>query len=71
MLAHRLSRKITLLRNVSVLLAAFVAAVLVANSSHAQIYPGANNSANGVIVDADGVLHRQIVPDPTGQVRRD
>ena len=46
--------------------------MLAATSSWAQITnPGGSGAANGVIVDADGVLHRQIVADPTGQIHRE
>jgi Protein of unknown function (DUF1598) len=32
---------------------------------------GNQSGANGVIVDADGVLRKQVFPDPTGQLTRD
>ncbi len=40
-------------------------------STHTNIVSSNVSGANGVIVDAEGVLHKQVFPDPTGQLTRD
>ena len=49
------------------LVAGMLALAMTPSASQAQIAGG----ANGVLVDAQGVVHRQSIPDPTGQVARD
>src|SRR5882672_3323309 len=50
-------------------IALIVAAVSI-QAREARAQGGQNAATNGVLVDADGVLHNQVFADPTGQLNR-